>query len=199
MLLSLSHKFLFIANVKTASSAIEDALKKYAEIAICETRLGKHDTLSVVSKNFSWVRKYVRYEDFFVFGVIRDPVDWLLSLYNFHSKPDFDGQRSSTKEITFGEFLREGFVSRWQMNPQHLRFVDQHGRFQVSHLIDFSTLEIEFPRICHRVGIGERELSRINVSPTVLSRDDLVQAERDFINENYRADYDLINRCTGVL
>ena len=35
-----------------------------------------------------------RYEDFFVFGVVRDPVDWLLSLYNSHSKPDFDGHLS---------------------------------------------------------------------------------------------------------
>lgn len=198
MLLSLSHKFLFIANVKTGSSSVEAALRKYAEIAVCETRLGKHDTLSVVSQKFPWVRQYVRYQDFFVFGVVREPVDWLLSLYNSHSKDDFDGHRSSTKGVPFGDFLRDGFANRWQMKPQHLRFVDRHGRFDVSHLVDFSTLEVEFSRVCRRIGLGEREPPKINVSPAILSREDLAQADLDFIHENYRADFDLLNRCTGL-
>ena len=43
MLLSLAHKFLFVANVKTASSSIEATLAPLAEIAIGETRFGKHE------------------------------------------------------------------------------------------------------------------------------------------------------------
>jgi len=38
-----------------------------------------------------------RTKSFFVFGVIRDPVDYLLSLYNSHQKPAFDGTSNPTR------------------------------------------------------------------------------------------------------
>src|SRR5437762_13673078 len=106
MLLSLSHKFLFVANVKTASSSIERALRSKAEIAISETRFGKHENLSVISRTFAWVRQYVPDPEFFVFGVIREPVDWVLSLYNSHSKAQFDDLPHSRKGVPLDDFLR---------------------------------------------------------------------------------------------
>src|SRR2546423_8803536 len=101
MLLSLSHKFIFVANLKSASSSIERALAQYAEFRATKTNWGKHDDLSTISRKFGWIRKYVPREEFFVFGVIRDPVDFILSLYNFHSRSAFDGKKHSSKGITF--------------------------------------------------------------------------------------------------
>ncbi len=199
MLLSLSHKFLFIANVKAASSSIEGALSRHAEIAIRQTQFGKHENLSVISRKFSWVRKYVPYADFFVFGVVRDPVDWLLSLYNSHSKDDFDGLPYSTKGMPFDRFLREGFEKRWQMRPQHSRFEDELDRFHVKHLADFATLDTEFPDICKCIGIEGIELRKQNVSPRILSRDDLTKADLEFIREKYAADYDLLKNRPRAL
>ncbi len=192
MLLSLSHKFLFIANVKTASTSIEATLSPKAEVALSETRFGKHDGLSVISQRFSWVRRYVSYTDFFVFGVIRDPVDWVLSLYNSHTRPDFDGLPHSTRGLPFSQFLREGFEKRWQMRPQYLRFVDEHGRFRVNYLLDFKTLDKEFAAVCARLEVGYLTLRTRNVSPDVVSREQLTDADIDFIRDKYAADYALI-------
>jgi hypothetical protein len=134
----------------------------------------------------------VPYEDFFVFGVMRDPVDWLLSLYNSHTKPEFDGLHYSTKDVPFSRFLTDGFEKRWQMRPQHLRFSDELGRFRANHIVDFGTLDSEFPRICERIGIQSVELRRRNASPQVVSRENLTRADLDFIQEKYAADYAFI-------
>ena len=99
MLLSLSHKFIFVANLKSASTAIESAMGDKAEIKLSATKFGKHDGLSAISNKFAWIKRYIPYEEFFVFGVIRDPVDYLLSLYNSHQKPAFDGKQQSTKSM----------------------------------------------------------------------------------------------------
>lgn len=194
MLLSLAHKFLFVANVKTASSSIEATLAPLAEIAIGETRFGKHEGLSVISQRFSWVRRYVPYEDFFVFGMMRDPVDWLLSLYNSHTKADFDGLPYSTKDMPFSRFLHEGFGKRWQMRPQHLRFTDTHGRFRMSHIMDFNELENEFPQLCARIGVECPDLRYKNKSPQAVSRDTLSADDINFIRDRYAADYEFFAR-----
>jgi hypothetical protein len=192
MLLSLSKKFIFVANVKTASSSIEKALGGRAEIKISQTKFGKHDTLSAISRKFIWVRRYVPYSDFFVFGVIRDPVDLLLSLYNSHHKEIFDGLPHSTRGLSFDDFRRGWCEKSWQAKPQHLRFADEHNRFHVSHLIDYSQLQAEFPRICAHIGVPDLALPMSNVSPQILGRNELTRAQIGDIEKEYSEDYDLL-------
>lgn len=191
MLLSLSHKFIFIANLKSASSSIERALGPFAEFRVTRTNWGKHDDLSAISKKFKWVRKYEPAEEFFVFGVIRDPVDYILSLYNFHTSPGFDGKRHSSKGLSFDEFWR-GWCSRsWQAKPQNLRFRDSLGVFTTSHVVELSELETEFPHICERIGV-KAVLPQVNVSPEVLSRADLSARQLRQIKSRYAEDYEYI-------
>jgi hypothetical protein len=198
MLLSLSHKFVFVANLKSASSSIERALGPFAECRLTRTNWGKHDDLSAISKKFKWIRKYVSPEDFFVFGVIRDPVDFILSLYNFHTLPGFDGKRHSSKNLTFDEFWRTWCVKSWQAKPQHLRFTDRSGKFRASHIVEFSELGAEFPRICERLGVTAT-LQQMNISPNVLTRADLSLEQVEQIKERYAADYAFIKNRPRAL
>ena len=192
MLLSLSHKFIFVANLKTASTAIEAAIGHTAEIKVAATKFGKHDGLSAISNKFSWIKRYVPYEEFFVFGVVRDPVDYLLSLYNSHQKPAFDGKQQSTKGMSFDEFLGPWCERSWQARPQRKRFEDEHGRLKISYLIDLATLADEFPKICDRLELGRVELGHKNESPPVLKRNDLTSAQIEKVKAAYRGDYELI-------
>src|SRR5262249_36230581 len=176
--------------VKTASSAIEELLMRHAQIAIRQTKFGKHDTLSQISQKFPWVRRYVPYGDFFIFGVVRDPVDWALSLYNSHSKSDFDGLSYSTKDEPFGRFLRVGVKTRWQMRRQQLSFTDEHGRFRTSHVIDYANLADELPLICERLGLASSGLRQVNISPPALTSEKLDAADVEFIRDWYADDYD---------
>ena len=192
MLLSLSHKFLFIANVKTASSSIERALRSKAEIAIGETRFGKHENLSAISRKFAWVRQYVPYSEFFVFGVIREPVDWVLSLYNSHSKSDFDGLPYSTKGVPFDDFLREGVEKRWQMRPQHLRFTDEHGRFRVNHLLDFGPDRGRILLLWLTPLDWGANMNNPGEFKTGALPDEFPEGQIKFIEERFAADYELL-------
>jgi hypothetical protein len=199
MLLSLSRKFIFVANLKSASSTIESSIGNKVEVRISQTRLGKHDSLSLISQKFSWVRRYVPYEEFFVFGVMRDPVDFVLSLYNSHQKDNFDGKSHSTKGVAFDRFLKEWCARSWQAKPQSLRFADEHGRFRLSHLIDLADLETEFPKICARLGLEGAALGRVNPSPVVLTRAELRPDQVELIQTRYREDYEFLrNRPVAV-
>jgi len=192
VLISLSHKFMFVANVKTGSTTLEAALSPKCEIAISKTHLGKHDHLGAISKKFSWIRRYVPFDKLFVFGVVRDPVDWLVSLYNSHSKPEFDNQPSSTKDMPFSTFLHDGYKRRWQMRPQNLRFIDNHDRLHLSHLIDFAALDDEFPKLCNHLGLPAIALRKHNVSPLILRREELTESDFEFIHEKYADDFALL-------
>jgi len=192
MLLSLSHKFVFVANLKSASSAIETAIGAHAEVRLMQTRFGKHDGLSAISQRFAWVRRYVSYDEFFVFGVIRDPVDYLLSLYNSHQKPAFDGKKHSTKGLSFDIFLDNWCLQSWQTKPQIQRFTDEHGRLRVNHLIVLDRLDEEFAAVCEHIGVEAVPLGRTNASPVVLARADLTSAQIEKIRQRYKDDYELI-------
>ena len=199
MLISFTHKFIFIANVKTASSAIEELLMRHAQIAIRQTKFGKHDTLSQISQKFLWIRRYVPYSDFFVFGVVRDPVEWALSLYNSHTKPEFDGLPYSTKDVPFSRFLREGVNTRWQMRRQRQFFMDEHERFRTSHVIDYANLADELPILCERLGMACPGLRPVNVSPSALTPDRLDPADVEFIRDWYATDYEFMRDRPRVL
>jgi len=191
MLLSLSHKFIFVANLKSASSSIEKALSSHAQFRATKTAWGKHDDLSTISKKFGWVNKLISREEFFVFGVIREPVDFILSLYNFHTGPSFEGKKHSSKGVEFDHFLHTWCVTSWQAKPQYRRFIDRRGKFKISHVIEFSQLETEFPKICSRLGL-KATLPRVNVSPESLSRDDLTADQITEIKNRYAEDYSFI-------
>jgi hypothetical protein len=192
MLISLTHKFIFVANLKSASTAIESAIGDKAEVRLSATKFGKHDGLTAILNKFGWIKRYVPYEEFLVFGVVRDPVDFLLSLYNSHQKPAFDGKPSSTKGMSFDDFLGPWCARSWQARPQSKRFEDEQGRLRMGHLMDLASIADEFPEICKRLGLGEVELGRKNESPEVLTRNDLTAAQIERVQSAYQKDYALI-------
>ncbi|HKO18628.1 MAG TPA: hypothetical protein VJU82_07060 [Acidobacteriaceae bacterium] len=191
MLLSLTHRFIFVANLKSASSAIERALGPHAEFRVSQTKFGKHDDLSTISRKFAFTKRYVKPSEFFVFGVVREPVDFVLSLYNFHTLESFSGKAHSSKGVPFEEFWN-GWCSRsWQARSQHPRFIDKRGRLRVSHIIDFAQLASEFPKICERIGVTAK-LPKANVSPPILKRSDLSPQQIEDIKQRYADDYEFL-------
>lgn len=192
MLLSLSHKFLFVANVKTASTSIEATLGGFAEVRIKKTEFGKHNPLTQISRKFEWVKRYVPYDEFFVFGVIRDPIDHLLSLYNAHSREVLRSAAVPTRGRDFDWFLDVWCKDNWQAELQSPRFTDRNGRFQMSHLINYDRLGDEFAAICARLELGDKVLKHLNISPENLTRDALTAEQIARVEREYAQDYELL-------
>ena len=171
MLLSLSRRFVFVANLKTASTSIEACLRPFSEICIARTDFGKHASFGEIEERYSWAFHLIKRENFFVFGVIRDPLDYVLSVYNSHTKPDFLGQESFTGDKSFAEFY-ETWKKRdsWQLRPQYRRFLNSKGGYALDYLINFEQLAEEWPEIRKILGIPDKELRNLNVSPMGASR-----------------------------
>lgn len=189
MLISLSHSFVFVANVKTASTSIEAALRPHAEIAISETRFGKHIGLAEIEKRFDFIFAKQPLNRFFVFAVVRDPVDMLISVYSSHHKPEFKGERHYTGDLTFDQFL-ERFRERqsWQLIPQVQRLQDKTGRFRMDYVIDFSCLDAQFQEVLSLIGVPPTPLPTFNESPDVMSAADVPAETIARIAEDYRRD-----------
>ena len=171
MLISTRRRFVFVANLKTGSSAIERALRREADIAVTETRLGKHLPLTRIEKRFAWLFQHYPLDEMFVFGVMREPVDFLLSLYNSHTKATPGDLMPSTRGQPFDTFVRDWSANSWQARPQRLMF-ERDGEIAVDALIDFRRLEPQFAAVCRRFD-AKPALKTSNVSPRVMTRESI--------------------------
>jgi hypothetical protein len=198
MLLSLNRRFIFVANLKTASTAIEACLRPFSEICIARTEFGKHASFGEIEERYSWAFDLIKRENFVVFGIIRDPLDYVLSIYNFHQKPDFLGQQTFTGDKSFTEFY-ETWKKRdsWQLRPQYKRFLDRNGGFALDYLFDFDQLGEEWPQICKILGVPDKELRSLNVSPIGARRSDIEPALVEQIYSDYATDSQLVKQFTG--
>ena len=121
-----------------------------------------------------------------------------MSIYNFHQKPDFLGQQTFTGDKSFTEFY-ETWKKRdsWQLRPQYKRFLDRKGGFALDYLFDFDKLGEEWPQICKILGLPDKELRSLNVSPIGARRSDVEPAVVEQIYSDYATDSQLVKQSTG--
>lgn len=193
MIISIEKKFIFVANLKTASTSIESALRPHGDIVVRRSELGKHLAFSEIQKRFSWLFEVLDEQVFFKFGVIRDPVDYTISLYRSHMDEKFrDSPGLYTGNMSFEEFLEQWVPkNRGQMQPQINKFKDQNGEYALNRLIFFEDLKKSFPQVMKEVGIPEIELPNLNVSPG--SKVEVDDFSVSIIKNIFSEDYEAIN------
>jgi len=190
MLISLSKKFIFIANLKTASTSIEEALAPYAEIHLTRSEWGKHRALSALEAGFPEVFAETPLSRFFVFGVIREPADWLRSLYRSHKGVSFEATELSTMDMTFARFVDEWIPAHQdQVMAQTDKFVDAQGVLAVDFLMRFDCLPRDFANLCTILGLPQVALGALNRSVDIDAEAGLDEARAARIRDLYRRDY----------
>lgn len=167
MIISIEKKFIFVANLKTASTSIESALRPHGDIVVRQSELGKHLPLAEIQKRFKWIFDTIGLDEFFKFGVIRDPLDYALSLYKSHRHEKFkDNPKLYTGDMSFDDFLVVWVPNnKGQLQPQIDKFIDASGNLAMDQLVVYSELEKKFPEVMAKVGVPEIELPKMNVSP----------------------------------
>jgi hypothetical protein len=193
--LSLNKKFLFIANLKTASTSIERVLNGYCELRLTQSNHAKHQSFVEFAERFKWMLTLTNIEDLFVFGVIRDPVDYVLSLYNSHKREQFkDNPRLYTGDMDFARFITQ-WVPRNadQLKNQYLRFVSAEGRLVTNLLISYAKLDAGLEMVANRIGAPElTKLPRANASPEGTKREELTREQVEWIESRFRRDREFI-------
>ena len=187
MIVSEPYGFLFVANLRTGSTSIHHALQPIATIAFDGTERGKHLSLAEITERFGAQRISRLYK----WAVIRDPLEYLWSLYALHQRAEFDGMPSSTRGRSFDEFY-SARSELWLPMSQAARFADPAGTYGLDLLIRFEHLREGFSYLKFRLGLPSLLLPRLNTSalpPTGISP---ALAER--IRSDYAVDYDCIAR-----
>ena len=187
MLIGIKKKFIFVANSKTASTAIEFALAPYAEINHTGTPQRKH---------ISWINVLEEYksifqqpgcspQEFFKFGVIREPVEWVMSWYNYRLGNQ-DVEHPLRSDMTFEEFWSG---ADWVKNiTQMEHFLDSSGSCAFDLLIPHEAIAGVFPKVLRILRLSDFSPPQKNVSRKTIRRTDISESLEIEINEHYEKD-----------
>ncbi len=105
MLMFLKAKLVFLSVPKTGTTAYEQALEPIATMIVRDPPELKHAPVYRYNRFFRPAFERFVGEDLTVLAVMREPLDWLGSWYRYRKRPFLDGQRTSTKDITFDDFV----------------------------------------------------------------------------------------------
>ena len=191
MLLSLESTFVFLANTKSGSTSIEQILRRHSQVQIRHDPGLKHMNVETVDELFSPLLKRagLSLDDLFVFAVLREPVSWVTSWFNYRSRPALDGKPRSLADIDFSDFVQQ-FVSdpRPPLGYQSANFMlgDTLG---VDAVLDHARLPEAFGAIADDIGrdISSKITSiRRNTSETIRCRpSDIADADRQVLEQHY--------------
>lgn len=209
-----SDKFhcLFIHIPKTGGTSIETALQMRGD------RLREHRNLLYGPIQSRWIRRknprtrylqHLTFEEvrkiapevsaggYFSFAFVRNPWDRMVSLYN-----NLDGNLVRTAKgeglelqgLSFAEFL-ERTKDRFHahLRPQCEFICAKGGSPQVDFLGRFESLEEDFDKICHHLGVNVHLPwhNKAAGKPRDCYRDYYCSRTRDIIEERYRKDIEL--------
>lgn len=190
MLMSMTYRFIFIANLKTGSTAIEEAIAHHADIRLLRTEWGKHMGIGEIESRFSWLFSEIPFDEYTVIGVTRDPIEWLISIYRSHLDPKFDGVPVSTAGMSFDEFLDTWCeANSVQILPQTSRFIRSTGVNAVTRHLRYETLAGDLNKVLQELKLPPVTLTRANASPSDAPFPVIGQEAERFIRHTYDADY----------
>jgi hypothetical protein len=202
MLLSHSHRFIFIHVYKTGGISVRAALEPYADLSwwplgqrirlrlrlpVCRQppALGWHARAWDVR---AALPAFV-YDSYFKFAFVRNPWDWQVSLYHYVLQhPEHDHHARVSRMEGLEEFLL--WRARHDRQLQKDFLTDADGRLLVDFLGRFENLEADFAAICHRTGVRAK-LRHLNGSQHKDYRSYYTPRTRRLVEEHWSEDIDL--------
>ena len=156
MLVSFKYDFTFICVPKTASTSIEDALKRYCDIITENDAYVKHTAAKNYEDYFSQFEQFInwRKKRLEKVCVMREPLSHLISWYKFRQRdqlkdPNHPKHKYYIKNITLDTFLtgftlEERPIYCQEILPQSHFFCDNKNNIIVDRIFQFEKLnEVE--------------------------------------------------------
>lgn len=209
MLISVKNRFVFVSNSKCASTSIERAFKRYAEIIGIASEKTKHADWLDILHDFHFLFEHREYspDSFYRFGIMREPLSWVVSWYNYRMD-DKRGAEALPPNTTFRQFwemddwvkyrriryqtisaVRRGHKNKALIrNHQRLKFLDSDGICRFNFILPYELLDKYIPYVCGEIGV-QLKLPTRNVSTKYFSEqdidDDLVSEIKSFYSDDY--------------
>ncbi len=206
MLISDSHRFLFIHVDKAAGSSLRDALRPWSRQPLHSPlarrlwwlgplcRVGGLHRRTVFPEHITAaaLRRCLpaaEWDRHFKFAFVRNPWDRLVSRYNFLLRNTTHRHHALVKSFPdFGRYLE--WEIRRGNQVQHPFVTDRHGRLLIDFVGRFENLETDFATICRRLGL-DATLPHTNRSPHKDYREYYTDQWRDLVAQHVQRDCDL--------
>lgn len=188
MIISKSHRFIFIAVPKTGTSSVETALQKYAAEKMTR-RFNKHATTRKLMRDLP----EEMWNNFFKFAFVRNPYDRIESWYFYRKRSELANVNHPRHKMYTGDKTFEEFVQWFPKNTMMLNQVDFIAPKDDGLLVNaygrYETLEADFAKFCGRLDIPEIELPQVRVSQRDQSSDIWTPESRRIINDYCGPDF----------
>lgn len=180
MLLSLSRRYVFLASGKAASSSFEAALGPECEIASSNNRrAGLHPLLGTSGKHMSYrafttvfgrfLRRFLPIEHYFIFGVAREPLRRMESMYRYFSRPEAGPNTALNRGTSWPRFLEERIEAHaaGEQIGQHRFFCDERGALSLNYLVRFEEIGASLEHLLEATGLDFRSVAarHVNANP----------------------------------
>lgn len=164
MLLSVSHRFIFIHVNKAAGTSMQRALQPFAHMPPGNA-LGKLKSKLNLARDYrerafnehtdaSQLRRQLPpqiYDDFFKFAFVRNPWDWLASTY--HYLCNTPTHRHHQRVVAMASFVAYVDFEIARDKRSQAAFVSDDNEVIVDFVGRFETLEEDFQSTCGHIGI----------------------------------------------
>jgi hypothetical protein len=178
VILSNSHRFIFIHIPKTGGTAIAKALAPFDRSVERKglRRLLSHlpvpeDADAVAFRihvSARWVKAKIPAETFAAyakFAVVRNPFDRAVSYYHYLVQNEAHHRHDKVRGMNFEAFLEYLLRRRSFHNDTQFRMVsDATGKMLVDHILRYESLADDFLRLCETLGLPAQPLERHNAS-----------------------------------
>ena len=167
MLISYTHKFIYVHIYRVAGTSVRQALGRYAYIPDRQMhiKLLRKTGVDRLVRHHRWeqfdghataqeIKEKLPariFKSFFKFAFVRNPWDWQVSLYHFMLQNKSHRQHPLIKSLgSFDKYLE------WRVNEDmHLQIdfvVDPNGKLLVDFVGKYISLAQDFRYVCHRTG-----------------------------------------------
>lgn len=216
MLISYKHKFIFIHNYKVAGISINIALRSYSinnptkclfvnkfleKSGVFGFQLNRiirkipviysfdeHDSAINIKKKLP----QEIWDNYFKFGIVRNPWDWQVSLYHYILERKKHWAHEEVKKCSdFNDYIESGKFKIGHPSQNHF-FTNENGDLMVDYIAKFETLEDDFKTICNRIGIIN-ELPHLNKSQRDDYRKYYNAKTKQLVEEYFKKDIELFN------
>ena len=164
MLLSHSHKFIFVHVQRTGGGTISRVLDRYAHRPP-KNRLNRYLSKTGLVRDPHKVRLTAHgtaltakrllpaavFDEYFKFAFVRNPWSWLVSLYFRFGTTESHRHHKYVSKMSFGEFI-DWEIAR-NKRHQHLFVCDKRGEVIVDFIGKLENLHADILRACAHIGV----------------------------------------------
>lgn len=101
------------------------------------------------------------FSEFYKFGFVRNPYDWIVSMYSFLGQTKSHHHQKRIAKMSFSEYL--DFEIRRNKRHQHLFLCDANGELAVDFVGRFEQLQADFAKVTEHLKLDLR-LPHVNAS-----------------------------------